>query len=153
MDAWQQLHAALAANNGVTPGTLSVLELARRQAECHRWLESQLLGSDVGPWAIDDWVRLHWKRFCRWRYVEHLLGICRFQEFDPQMFGVLRGHRDWTCDAVMEFVLDQMLYDDREQVDLLFVAPDEVNRGRLVTVLGLLNLNAARLGFSDGRAA
>lgn len=149
MSIWHVVNGSCLPIRGNLGGTPSVLELARRQADDHRWFESQRCGRDAGPSACCDWFAQNWKRFCRWRYVEHLLGIRRYREFDPRTFSILRDHVDWRHDPVMEYVLLQTLQADCEQLDLLYIAPDEVNRGRLVAILDLLNLNAARLGRPD----
>lgn len=145
METWHIVHTGQFAEMGELFGTPSVYELARLQAERHRWLESQKQGRDVGPQALQDWSRTHWTRFCRWRYLEHLLGYCRYREFDLRCFASLLEHQDWRLDPVMEFTLHQMLRQDREQLDVLVLAPLDFNRHRLLSVLRLLNLNDARL--------
>lgn len=149
MDLWQLLHSPRMREHSDACGTPSVPELARRQAEAHRWVESERSGHDVGPRAYLDWRRRYWRNFCRWRYLEHLLGHCRYREFDPTHFALLRGHTEWSVDAAMEFALHQVLRDDREQLEVLFQAPEHLPRPRLVAVLCLLNLNAARLAPPD----
>lgn len=149
METWQIVHTWRSPDAADLFGTPSVYELAQRHAERHRWLESQKQSRDVGPESLRDWTRTHWRRFCRWRYLEHLLGYCRYREFDPCCFATVCQHQEWRLDPVMEFTLHEMLRQDREQLDVLFHAPHDFNRQRLLSVLQLLNLNAARLRTPD----
>ena len=145
MDIWHTIHSSLPRERAEWYGTPSVPELARRHADAHRWYESERNGRDVGPDAYHQWRQRYWRTFCRWRYLEHLLGICRYREFKPEHFGSLRDRREWILDTVMEFALQRVLKDDCEQVDVLYEAPEHLPRNRLVEVLSVLNFNDARL--------
>ncbi|MCA9056506.1 MAG: hypothetical protein KDA75_21910 [Planctomycetaceae bacterium] len=144
MDLWHTIHSARN-ERGQWFGTPSVPELARRHAEAHRWYESERLGCDVGPSAYRQWRQLYWRTFCRWRYLEHLLGICCYREFSAEQFGSLRDCLEWSRDTVVEFALHRVLHEDCEQLEVLFEAPEDVPRHRLVEVLAILDFNAARL--------
>jgi hypothetical protein len=132
---------------------LSIPEVARQHADAHRWFESERRGCDVGPAAYGQWRKRYWRLFCRWRYLEHLLGICCYQEFEPELFGSLRQQEEWSFDEVMDFALRRVLTDDREQVEVLYEAPDDLPRNRLLQVLGLLNVDRARLNPPDWAAS
>ena len=62
---------------------------AHEEAIRHKWIESQKAGRDLGVEAIDDWNRHHWWRWCRGRWLEHLLGEIYWNEFGSTSFGVL----------------------------------------------------------------
>lgn len=145
MEIWHAIHGSQRREQPESFGTPSVPELARRHADAHRWFESERCGRDVGPSAYRQWRQRYWRTFCRWRYIEHLLGLCQYREFEPGLFGVLRERQEWSLDSAMDFALQQVLRDDREQLDVLFHAPEELPRNRLLEVLALLNVNAARL--------
>jgi hypothetical protein len=145
MDIWQALQSSPVRDQQAVAGTPSVPEVARQHADAHRWFESERSGRDVGGQAYREWRQRYWRKFCRWRYLEHLLGVCRYREFEPGLFGTLRHRHEWELDRVMAFALQQVFHDDREQLDVLYHAPDEVPRNRLVEVLTLLNVNSARL--------
>ena len=129
----------------LTGRMMSLPDVARQHADAHRWFESERHGRDVGPTAYQQWRKRYWRTFCRWRYLEHILGVYCYREFDPDLFGSLRGQEEWSFDEVMEFALRRMLRDDREQVEVLYEAPDTLPRRRLLEVLGLLNVNDARV--------
>ncbi len=144
MDIWETIQEC-AVRQATAFETPSVPDLARQHAEAHRWFESERSGRDVGHVAYRQWRQLYWRKFCRWRYLEHMLGVCRYREFEADLFGTLRTEQGWTLDQAMAFVLQQVLDDDREQVEVLFEAPDELSRCRLVEVLDLIDVNGARL--------
>jgi hypothetical protein len=75
--------------------------------------------------------------------------VCSYREFEAEQFGSLRGHAGWSLDQVMAFALQQVLHHDREQLEVLFHAPDHLPRHRLVEVLDLLDVNGARLNPPD----
>ena len=60
---------------------MSLYAEAVKEAERHKWIESQKHGRDLGQAAIRDWYRNYWNRFCRWRRMEHLQGTRRWREF------------------------------------------------------------------------
>ena len=155
-DLWHLIHASSSPRLSVQEETcadgltaLSLREVARRHADEHRWLESERIGRDLGPVAYLQWRKRYWRTFCRWRYLEHLLGTCRYAEFPVQRYNTLRWHSDWTCDHVMEFALRRLLRDDREQLELYYEAPAELPRQRLTEVLSLLGFNDARVSPPD----
>jgi hypothetical protein len=143
MDIWQTIQGS--AGSTSVQGAPSVPDVARQHADAHRWFVSERSGRDVGGEAYREWRQRYWRTFCRWRYLEHLLGICCYRDYEPHTFGTLRQQQGWTLDQAMAFALQQVLQDDREQVEVLFHAPDELPRHRLVEVLSLLDVNGARL--------
>jgi len=67
-----------------------LFEEAVAEAERHKFLESQKAGRDLGHGAIDDWQRRHWTVWLRHRWIEHLLGLRCWEEFEPWRCGRLR---------------------------------------------------------------
>ncbi len=154
MDLWEAIHRRGGHDLPPTTTTLpaataSLPEVARQHADAHRWFESERRGRDVGPSAYSEWRRRYWRSFCRWRDLEHLLGVCRYWEFDARLFGSLRNHEAWSLDSAMAFALRHMLVEDFEQLNLLFEAPDELPRSRLLQILAMLNFNEARVNPPD----
>ena len=76
---------AVKASPGIRPA--SIYDDALREAQRHKWIESQKQGRDLGEQAIRDWFRKHWRSYCRHRRVEHLRGRQRWAEFDDDAFG------------------------------------------------------------------
>ncbi|MEZ6068497.1 MAG: hypothetical protein R3B90_22925 [Planctomycetaceae bacterium] len=124
-------------------------DIARAHADEHRWLLSQERGYDVGGDAYRDWCVKYWRRFCRWRYVEHLLGLCRYQEFNAELHGRLKTRETLESDIVLGFVLDQFLYAERENLELFVFAPETYPRNRLLEATILLNVNDARVDLPE----
>lgn len=160
-DLWQAIHCldttavsgtAAAATAPERRRVLSIPEVARQHADAYRWFESERHGRDLGPSAYSQWRKRYWRLFCRWRYLEHLLGVCCYREFEPELFGSLRQHAEWNLDEVMDFALRRVLKDDSEQVEVLYEAPDDLPRTRLLQILGLLNVDRARLTPPDWAA-
>lgn len=149
MDIWQAIQESATPVTAAAGGAPSVPEVARRHADAHRWFESERSGRDVGRAAYREWRQRYWRKFCRWRYLEHLLGVCCYREFETALFGTLREQQGWSLDQAMAFALQQVLHDDREQLDVLYHAPEELPRHRLVEVLQLLDVNGARLSPPD----
>ncbi len=71
------------------PKPESLFREALREAERHKYLESDKAGRDLGHAAIDDWHRRHWTIWLRHRWLEHLLGLRCWEEFDPWRCGRL----------------------------------------------------------------
>jgi hypothetical protein len=67
----------------------SVYEEAQKEADCHKWIESQKRGRDLGETALKEWYCLHWPAYCRKRRLEHLKGRRRWREFGDDNFGQL----------------------------------------------------------------
>lgn len=68
----------------------SLFRRALLEAERHRYLQSERAGQDVGPEAIDQWHRHYWTLWLRHRWLEHLLGDVRYEEFEAEQYGQLR---------------------------------------------------------------
>jgi len=122
----------------------SLYEEGFREAERHKWIESQKRGMDVGPAALDEWYRRHWPHYCRHKRLEHLVGSRSWREFDNRDFGLIE-----RLLAVDDLLLDRIL--DRVQIgmenlDLILWAMDwGLPMDRVVQILTQLNLNCARL--------
>jgi len=68
----------------------SVHHEAVREAEKHKWIESQKRGYDVGESALAEWCHKHWADFYHHRYMQHLDGEICWKEFPEQKFGLLK---------------------------------------------------------------
>ena len=112
----------------------SLYQKAQEEADRHKYLESQKAGHDLGPAAIEDWQRRHWTLWLRHRWIEHLLGLACWAEFDPEHFGrltALFGARRDLLDHVAEMILR-----GAENLDIIWWAAFE--RRDLATVLRIL---------------
>lgn len=121
----------------------SLFHDAIEEAERYKYLESEKAGRDLGPGAIEDWQRRHWTIWLRHRWLEHLLGVRCWEEFEPERFGRLAAlfatQRD-TLDHVADLVRH-----GAENLDIIWWAAFE--RRDLPTVLRVL----AELCLNDVR--
>jgi hypothetical protein len=123
---------------------VSLWELATREADSFRWLESERSGYDVGPLAQREWSRRYWRIFCRYRRIEHLMGECRIREFDEDSFGRLCDP-ELLCRPVVRFVIKHFADEGWENLQFLFWAPQlGFELRELHEALSLVDVNSAR---------
>jgi len=124
--------------------THSLWELACREADAFKWLESERHGYDVGPIAHREWCRRFWGIFCRYRRVEHLLGTRRIREFDDASFGSLNDPSVLQR-PVVRFVMERFADEGWENLHFVFWAH---RHGFALTelheVLSVIDVNSAR---------
>ena len=123
---------------------MSLYAEAVKEAERHKWIESQKHGRDLGEDAIRDWYRNYWNRFCRWRRMEHLQGTRRWREFGDDDFGQLHV-LIVTGDLLVDRILDRV-YAGHENLNIINWAlrwglPME----RVIRILAQLDVNRAHL--------
>src|SRR5512135_825468 len=68
----------------------SVHDHGAKEAERHKWIESEKAGRDLGEAAIRCWVREHWNGFLRAKWLEHLQGRAYWIELDHNDFCLLQ---------------------------------------------------------------
>ena len=122
----------------------SVYDEALREAERHKWIESQKQGRDLGELAIREWYRKHWRLYCRYRCMEHLQGQRRWREFGEDQFGHL-----FTLlvsdDLLVDRVLDRV-YAGHENLEIINWAMDwGLPVARVVEILSWVDVNRSRL--------
>jgi hypothetical protein len=144
-DIWQAIFRPDGFPRTELRAPLSLPDVARRHAEVHRWCESERKGRDVGSGAYREWTLRYWRNFCRWRRLEHLLGVCCYREFKVEDFGKLRDGDFWQQDEETTFALWKLFRDDWENLEVFFSAPDRFSRSRLLRVLDILDINEARV--------
>lgn len=123
---------------------MSLYAEAVKEAERHKWIESQKHGRDLGEAAIREWYRNYWNRFCRWRRMEHLQGTRRWREFGDDDFGHLHV-LIVTGDLLVDRILDRV-YAGHENLSIINWAlcwglPME----RVIRILAQLDVNRAHL--------
>jgi hypothetical protein len=127
---------------------MSLHEEAFKEAERHKWIESQKHGRDLGDHAFHEWYFLHWGRFCRVKRLEHLKGQQRWREFEHHNYGQLAS-LTLQGDLLVDRILDR--FDDgQENLDIIKWAHDwALPIPRVIDVLVQLDMNRARLDY-DG---
>src|SRR5579864_5462011 len=101
---------------------LSIHDQGAMEAERHKWIASEKAGRDLGEVAIRSWVREHWNRFLRHRWLEHLQGRTFWIELDHDDFGLLlREFKD--SPYIVEII--NRLKSGKENLDILCWAIDQ----------------------------
>lgn len=122
----------------------SVYDDGIREAQKHKWIESEKCGCDRGQAALDEWFRVHWCKFCRSKLLHHLAGRYVVREFAAEDFGLIpRLVR--AGDLLLELILDRAEA-GFENLDLINWAWDwNMPMQRVIDILEQLDLNRARL--------
>ena len=127
---------------------LSLYEEGLREAQRHKWIESQKRGVDLGESALTDWYKRYWPLFCRLKCLEHLAGSRGWREFAPEDFGLI-GTLIREEDLLLEMILDRAQEGD-ENLEMIVWAQDwGLPMKRVIYILEQLNLNRAQLSPSD----
>ena len=122
----------------------SLYDAAQREAEQHKWIESQKHGRDLGETAIRDWYRKHWSLYCRYRRMEHLQGQRPWREFGDENFGRLY-HLIVSGDLLTDRILDRV-YAGYENLDIINWALQwRLPVQNVVEILAAIDVNRARL--------
>ena len=123
---------------------LSLYEEGLREAERHKWIESQKHGIDLGDSALNDWYARYWPLFCRLKCLEHLHGRRSWCEFAPEDFGLI-GKLIRDEDLLLEMLLDRA-HAGMENLEILVWAHEwHLPIKRIIYILEQLNLNRAQL--------
>ena len=125
-----------------------LMELAWREAEKHKWIESEKAGRDLGDAAIFDWSRKHFRRWCRDRWIEHLSGDRYWIELDKADFGLLQ--REFHPNFPLVQAIVQRIRSGGENLDILtWVMECGENLFDALEILYLLDINSRRLSFGQ----
>lgn len=117
---------------------------ARREADRHKWIESQKQGRDLGDDALRDWFRIYWLVYCRFRLLEHLRGLRFWQEFGDEAFERLCAMQR-EKDLLLERILDRFEA-GMENLHVIIWARDwGLPMDRVIAILELIDINRARL--------
>ncbi|QDT66433.1 hypothetical protein [Calycomorphotria hydatis] len=122
----------------------SLYEEAYREAERHKWIESQKQGRDLGDFAIRDWYGNYWMLYCRHRRNEHISGEARWQEFESEKFGI-RCNLVLTEGLLADRILDR-IDAGLENLDIIQWAHEwGMPIDRVLHTLELIDVNRARV--------
>jgi hypothetical protein len=117
-----------------------------KEAEKHKWIESEKAGRDLGEAALWDWSRRYWRHWCRERWIEHLSGEHFWSELDRQDFGLLQRGFHSNTELVHHIVVQ--IKDGGENLDIIRWAYHSKQDVReVVDILKLLDINSRRLNF------
>ncbi len=122
----------------------SVFIDSEQEAERHKWIESEKIGSDLGEGAIKQWVKTHWWGYLRARWLEHLQGTRFWVELDRGDFGLL--HRLFEQHGELLDRIADRLKAGQENLDIINWARDfNLDVGPVIEVLEALDMNSRRL--------
>jgi hypothetical protein len=122
----------------------SVLDEAWREAEAHKWIESQKRGWDLGDWAVRDWFDRYWSEFCRHRLMEHLAGKEFWVEFTERKFGLLQQF-PLAQELVYQTVIECM-YSGMENLLIINLSLEsDLSLSTVRQILGQIDMNDERL--------
>lgn len=123
---------------------LSLYNEALKEAERHKWIESQKLGRDLGRAAITQWYQLFWNPYCRRRRLEHVQGQQFWAEFEMEHFGLLDIGLVKN-DLLTDRILDRA-YCGYENLEIINWALDwNMPLDRVIDILTQIDVNRARL--------
>jgi len=127
-------------------------EAAHAEAQCHRWIESQKHGRDLGDDAVSDWYERYWSLFCRLKCLEHLGGTRYWPDFAEKDFGLIR-QLFAKEDLLLELLLD-CAQCGMENLNIIWWAKDWcLPIDRVLDILEALHLNRAQLDPGPPRFA
>lgn len=127
---------------------LSVYDEAIREADRHKWIESQKRGHDLGRQAIREWVRVHWNGYCRCRRLEHVEGKRQWREFGDESFGHLRRVHI-PHDVLFNRILDRIRAGDENLDIIMWALRTDQPVDRVLEILTVIDVNDARLAPWD----
>jgi hypothetical protein len=125
---------------------LSIWDDSRREIDCHKWIESQRVGYDVGEIAIREWIRQHWRDYLRAKWLEHLQGKAYWIELDRDDFGLLE-HKFQDRPLLLDRVLDR-LKSGQENLEVILWAIDfHLPIDDVLAILLALDINSRRISY------
>lgn len=122
----------------------SLRDDAFREADRHKWIESQKHGRDLGHEAVRDWFRIYWIVYCRVRLLEHVRGIHFWMEFGDETFRKLCSIIGCD-DPLLKTILDRMEGGMDNLEVIIWAHDDELPMERVLEILELIDINRARL--------
>ncbi|HEX6987283.1 MAG TPA: hypothetical protein VF170_18035 [Planctomycetaceae bacterium] len=123
---------------------MSLYEEADREAQRHKWIESERHGRDLGETAIRDWYRRHWPRYCRHKRLEHIRGMKLWREFGDEAFGCLYS-LIVTGDLLADRILDRIDAGYENLCIINWAVEWGLPTDRVVDILQQIDVNRARL--------
>lgn len=122
--------------------SLSLHQCGEQEAQRFKWIESEKAGRDLGEMAIRSWIRLHWSRFLRQRWLEHLQGKTYWIELDQKDFGVLHTH---FCNSPLIDLIIERFSEGGENLDIIIWARRErLPMEEVREILATLDVNSVR---------
>jgi hypothetical protein len=119
---------------------------SRREIDCHKWIQSQRAGYDLGDHAVYDWIGVHWTGYLRAKWLEHLQGKTFWIELDRSNFGKLQT--DFQEHALLLDRIVDRLKAGQENLHIIIWAIDwHIPMQHVLAILDALDVNSTRLAY------
>ena len=123
-----------------------IFRLAMREAERHKWIQSEKAGRDLGEAALWEWSRRYWWRWCRERWIEHLSGERYWSDLDHNDFGLLQRTFHHNIPLAQEIVTQ--IKQGGENLNIInWGLKTNQDMRQVMEILELLDINSRRLTF------
>jgi hypothetical protein len=122
----------------------SIYEDCQREADRHKWIESEKAGQDLGEVAVRHWVKQHWSGYLRARWLEHLQGKTYWIELDRGDFGLLT-QRFHEQALLLDRILDRLKMGQENLQIILWAIDWHIPTDAVLAILTALDINSRRL--------
>ena len=126
----------------------SLYEASYIEALAYKWIRSEQAGRDLGEGAIAEWLRRHWKGWCRERWIEHLRGEVFWKEFGRGAFGALERVCGDSHPLLSE-VLDRVRHGCENLDIILWATESGLDVSAVIDILVIVDVNRPRLDRSS----
>jgi len=126
---------------------MSLQRCGREEAQRFKWIQSEMVGRDLGDLAIRQWVLQHWNGFLRQHWIEHLQGKTYWIELKDCDFGLLQTK--FRNSRLINPILDRLKV-LKENLDIILWAQDAYTKEEMEEVLRILetlDVNSCRIQF------
>jgi len=128
---------------------LSIWDDSRREIDCHKWIESQRVGYDMGETAIRGWIGQHWRDYLRAKWLEHLQGRAFWIELDRDDFGILQ-HKFQDQPLLLDRVVDRLKSGQENLQVILWAIDFHLPIEDVLAILLALDINSRRISYQFG---
>jgi hypothetical protein len=128
---------------------LSIWDDSRREIECHKWIESQRVGYDMGEIAIRGWIHKHWRDYLRAKWLEHLQGKAFWIELDRDDFGLLQ-QKFQDQPLLLDRIVDRLKSGQENLHVILWAIDFNLPTEDVLAILVALDINSRRIAYKFG---
>lgn len=120
--------------------TGSIYKASYLEALRHKWIASEEAGCDLGEGAVAEWLKHHWKGWCRERWLEHLMGRVRWLEFPAGEFAALKRKFQGST-GILDRVVEKILL-GAENLDIIIWASElSLDITQVIDILIVADIN------------
>jgi hypothetical protein len=124
----------------------SVWADCKREIECHKWIESEKVGYDLGDHAVRSWIKDHWHGYLRNRWLDHLQGRTFWIELDRDDFGLLQQKfQDQT--QLLDTILQRLKACQENLHIFVWAHETQMPTEPIIAILEAIDINSKRLSY------